>query len=67
MLRLIIDLAGEDGIPALVNIHDVPLARQFARRVIGMRAGAIVYDGDAVGLTEDTLANVYGGAAEAAS
>ena len=67
VLRLIIDLAGEDGIPALVNIHDVPLARQFARRVIGMRAGAIVYDGDAVGLTEDTLANVYGGAAEAAS
>ena len=67
VLRLIVDLAGEDGIPALVNIHDVPLARQFARRVIGMRAGAIVYDGDAAGLTEDTLANVYGGAAEAAS
>ena len=60
VLRLIVDLAGEDGIPALVNIHDVPLARQFARRVIGMRAGAIVYDGDAAGLTEDTLARVYG-------
>ena len=67
VLRLIVDLAGEDGIPALVNIHDVPLARQFARRVIGMRAGEIVYDGDAGGLTEGTLARVYGAAPEAAS
>ncbi len=67
VLRLIVDLAGEDGIPALVNIHDVPLARQFAQRVIGMRAGEIVYDGDAGGLTEETLARVYGAASEAAS
>src|SRR6185503_19834427 len=67
VLRLIVDLAGEDGIPALVNIHEVPLARQFARRVIGMRAGEIVYDGDAGGLTEEMLARVYGAAPEAAS
>jgi phosphonate transport system ATP-binding protein len=61
VLRLIVELAAEDGIPALVNIHDVPLARLFARRVIGMRAGEIVYDGAADGLTRETLERIYGG------
>ena len=63
VLRLIVDLAAEDGIPALINIHDVPLARQFARRVLGMRSGAIVYDGPAGGLTGGTLGQIYDGAA----
>jgi phosphonate transport system ATP-binding protein len=62
VMRLIVDLAAEDGIPALVNIHDVPLARLFARRVIGMRAGEIVYDGAATGLTGETLERIYGAA-----
>jgi phosphonate transport system ATP-binding protein len=60
VMRLIVDLAAEDGIPALINIHDVPLARLFARRVVGMRAGEIVYDGPATGLTTETLEHVYG-------
>lgn len=63
VLRLIVDLAAEDGIPALINIHDVPLARQFARRVLGMRSGEIVYDGPAGGLTGGTLGQIYDGAA----
>jgi phosphonate transport system ATP-binding protein len=62
VMRLIVDLAAEDGIPALINIHDVPLARLFARRVVGMRAGEIVYDGPALGLTAETLERVYGAA-----
>ena len=61
VLDLIVTLAGEDGIPALVNIHDVPLARAFARRVIGLRSGEIVYDGPVEGLTADLLERVYGG------
>src|SRR6266850_44627 len=60
VLRLIVELAAEDGIPALINIHDVPLARLFARRVIGMREGVIVYDGPAEGLTPDALERIYG-------
>jgi phosphonate transport system ATP-binding protein len=62
VLRLIVDLAAEDRIPALVNIHDVPLARAFARRILGLREGAIVYDGPVEGLTPEALARIYGGA-----
>jgi len=66
VMRLIVELAAEDGIPALVNIHDVPLARLFARRVLGMRAGEIVYDGGPSGLTAEALERIYGAAPAAA-
>ena len=61
VMRLIIELAAEDGIPALVNIHDVPLARVFARRMIGLKSGEVVYDGPASELTLPKLEHVYGG------
>ncbi len=31
----------EDGITVVVNLHSVPLALQYADRIIGMRGGAI--------------------------
>ena len=34
-------------ITVLINIHHVELALQYATRVIGIRAGEIVYDGPA--------------------
>jgi phosphonate transport system ATP-binding protein len=64
VMRLIVELAAEDGIPALVNIHDVPIARAFARRIVGLNAGRVVYDGPVAGLTTDVLERVYGGALE---
>ncbi len=62
VMRLIVDLAAEDRIPALVNMHDVLLARAFARRIIGLREGEIVYDGPVSSLTRSALEAVYGGA-----
>ena len=64
VMRLIVELAAEDGIPALVNIHDVPIARAFARRIVGLNAGQVVYDGAVAGLTPDVLERIYGGALE---
>jgi phosphonate transport system ATP-binding protein len=64
VMRLIVELAAEDGIPALVNIHDVPIARAFARRIVGLNAGRIVYDGSAAGLTPGVLERIYGEALE---
>jgi phosphonate transport system ATP-binding protein len=45
-----------------VNIHDVPLARAFAKRIIGLREGEIVYDGPVSDLTRAALETIYGGA-----
>ena len=62
VMELIVGLAAEDGIPALVNIHDVPLARAFARRIIGLRDGLVVYDGPVERLDGAALEQIYGGA-----
>ena len=48
------------GIPVLVNMHDVELARRFADRIIGMSGGRIVYDGRGDGLTPEMLGRIYG-------
>jgi phosphonate transport system ATP-binding protein len=67
VMRLIVELAAEDKIPALVNIHDVPIARAFARRIIGLNAGRVVYDGSVEGLNPEVLERIYGSATEAPS
>ena len=48
-------------ITILINIHHVDLALQYASRVIGIRAGEIVYDGPADQVTDEVLQNIYRG------
>ncbi|WP_342757779.1 phosphonate ABC transporter ATP-binding protein [Kineothrix sedimenti] len=49
----------ETNITVLINIHHVELALQYARRVIGIRAGQIVYDGPAGEVTQAVLDEIY--------
>lgn len=60
IMRLITELARERGLTALINIHDVQLAQMFAERIVGLRAGEVVYDGSPKGLTPDVLTEIYG-------
>lgn len=60
IMRLLTEICAERGLPAVVNIHDVPLARQFMQRIIGLRAGQVVFDGPPDTLNEDELTRVYG-------
>lgn len=60
IMRLITELATENGVAAIINIHDVGLARQFARRLVGLRRGEIVFDGDPEELDDDVLTTIYG-------
>lgn len=55
----------EMNISVLINIHHVDLALQYADRVIGIKAGEVVYDGPASEVNEVVLAEVYGGQFEA--
>jgi phosphonate transport system ATP-binding protein len=52
----------EMNITILINIHHVDLALDYATRVIGIRAGEIVYDGSAANVTTEILDAIYGGA-----
>jgi len=60
VMRILVELADEEQTPTLLNIHDVPLAKTFASRVIGMQDGRIVFDGSPDELTEDVLTQIYG-------
>lgn len=51
----------EMNISILLNIHHVDLALEYADRVIGIRAGEIVYDGPSKEVTADVLEQVYNG------
>ena len=55
----------EMNISVLINTHHVDLALQYADRVIGIKAGEVVYDGPASEVNEAVLAEVYGGQFEA--
>ncbi|PHS79405.1 MAG: phosphonate ABC transporter ATP-binding protein [Rhodospirillaceae bacterium] len=60
VMRILVELADEEQTPTLLNIHDVPLAKAFASRVIGMQDGRIVFDGAPDELTEEVLTSIYG-------
>ena len=53
----------EYKITILLNIHHVDLALNYCDRVIGVRAGEIVFDGPASSITQEQLDEVYNGTA----
>jgi phosphonate transport system ATP-binding protein len=60
IMRLICELCQEQNLAAIINIHDVELARQFVSRVIGLQQGRVVFDGKPSELTESALTEIYG-------
>jgi phosphonate transport system ATP-binding protein len=60
IMRLIKELCEERKLSAIINIHDVMLAQMFAERIVGLKAGEIVYDGPPTGLSADVLTKIYG-------
>ena len=62
--KLVMDALAElnrrDGITVLCNLHTLDTARVYCRRIIGMAAGRIVFDGPPDGLTEAVLRGIYG-------
>lgn len=60
IMRLIKELCEEHQLAAIVNIHDVQLAKAFADRIVGLKAGEIVFDGQPKELDEAMLSRIYG-------
>lgn len=60
IMRLIVELCRERKLTAIINIHDVPLARQFAERVVGLKEGAVIFDAAPDQLTNEALSQIYG-------
>jgi phosphonate transport system ATP-binding protein len=48
------------GITVLTNLHLLDLAREYGTRMIGLRAGKVVYDGPAATASDDVFEEIYG-------
>ncbi|MGI9586178.1 MAG: phosphonate ABC transporter ATP-binding protein [Acidimicrobiia bacterium] len=48
------------GITTIINLHFLDLARQYGQRLIGLRDGELVYDGDIADVDDDKFRDIYG-------
>lgn len=49
----------EMGMTVVVNLHSVPLAMEYATRIIGLRAGQLVYDKPIAEVNKDDFDGIY--------
>ena len=61
VMGLLSDIAAEDDIPVLINIHEVDLAVKYADRIVGLRDGQKVFEGDPADLDETAKGQIYRG------
>jgi phosphonate transport system ATP-binding protein len=54
------------NISVIMNIHHVEMALEYANRIIGIRNGEVVFDGETTQVTKDMLDYIYGGNTAAA-
>jgi phosphonate transport system ATP-binding protein len=50
----------ELGITTIVNLNVLDLAREYGTRIIGLRAGKVVFDGPVAEATDDVFSAIYG-------
>lgn len=61
IMELLQKLADEFKLPVLINIHNVAEAKEFTRRIVGMRFGRLIFDGTPDELDADAMHRVYSG------
>jgi phosphonate transport system ATP-binding protein len=58
-VALLCEISREEGLTLCVSLHNLALAREFFPRLVGMRAGRIVFDRPAAELTDADFAALY--------
>jgi phosphonate transport system ATP-binding protein len=61
VMELLTEVAAEEDIPVLINIHEVDLAVEYADRINGLADGRKVFDGTPAELDERALDTIYRG------
>ncbi len=54
----------EDGITVMCNLHFLDLARRYATRIVALRAGRLIFDGQPSEIDRDRFREIYGQEAE---
>lgn len=61
VLELLAKLTAAENVPVIINIHNVDLAKRYARRIVGMAGGSVIFDGPPEDLQTHHLQAIYGG------
>jgi phosphonate transport system ATP-binding protein len=61
VMELLQRINREDGITVVTSLHVLELARAYGRRVVGLRAGSVVFDGSPADLTPALAEGIFGG------
>jgi phosphonate transport system ATP-binding protein len=48
------------GITTIINLHFLDLARSYGQRLVGLRDGELVYDGNIADVNDETFRGIYG-------
>jgi len=59
VLTLLHDICKEDGLTAIVSLHQLNYAKEFAERIVALSAGEVMFDGPLSDLDESLLSNIY--------
>lgn len=58
------DITNERHLTCIVNLHQVDFAKKYASRIIGIKDGLIMFDGNPSELTDAIIADIYKGKEE---
>lgn len=61
IMTLLRELSKELNLPVLINIHNVPEAKEYSDRIVGMRFGRIIFDGLPSELSQEEMNEIYAG------
>ena len=59
IIELLVAVARENDLTLLLSMHDIELAREFIPRLIGLRAGQILFDSATSEVSEAELSELY--------
>jgi phosphonate transport system ATP-binding protein len=59
VMELIREISEEAGVPVVVSVHDVELARRFSDRIVGMRSGQKIFDRVTKDIEPESIKQIY--------
>ncbi|MWV40388.1 phosphonate ABC transporter ATP-binding protein [Natrialba sp. INN-245] len=59
VMELLTEIAREEGIPVLINIHEVELALEYTDRIVGLADGEVVFKGTPDEFDQDARDTIY--------
>lgn len=60
VMATLVELNAKDGLTVIITLHHVEYALRYCQRIVALKAGKIVFDGPASGLTRPLLVDIYG-------